>query len=112
MLIKKEGIKLTIFCGLGIAVFPFVLNLIFNFGDWPQLIVYTFGGLFIGLLIAPEVEKKYFPYPVLFQTVCGFIAGCIVALTVNGVDWQLLVIMVFSVLGFTANMWVKYAPIP
>lgn len=112
MLIKKEGIKLVIFCGLAVAAFPFFLNLIINFGDWHKLVVYTFTGVFFGFLIAPELEKKYFPYPVLFQTVCGFVSGCIVALVVNGGDWQLLVIMVFTILGFTASMWVKHAPIP
>ena len=112
VLVKREGINLVVFCGLAFAAFPFVLNLIFNFGEWYQLFVYTFTGIFFGFLIAPELEKKYFPNPVLFQTVCGFIAGCIVALVVNGLNWQLLVIMIFTILGFTANLWIKHAPIP
>ena len=112
MLVKKEGIKLVVICGVAGAAFPFFLNLIINFGDWYKLIVYTFTGIFFGILIAPELEKEYFPHPVLFQSLCGFFAGCIVASIVNGVDWQLLVIIVFTIMGFTANMWIKHAPIP
>ena len=51
--------------------------------DWSRLIYVFVMGLFIGLVLAPEIEPKAFKKPWLFQILGGAIFGIILAIRIT-----------------------------
>ena len=102
-------IKVTLYTSLIVASFFSILSLIFYFGDWYRLIYIFVMSLFVGLVLAPEIEPKAFRNPWLFQILGGAIFGIILAIfmgfEMNGI---IALAGIFAFLGFTASSWLKY----
>lgn len=70
-------------------------------------------GVFFGAVAAPELELRVFKYPVMQQSIAGFIAGIMLGLSF---DLSIEFLLVFGtaglIVGGTANIWAKHVPIP
>ena len=77
------------------------------------LIVYGFAGIFIGAVMAPEIEPKYFKHPKIWQTASS-LAGCILfAYNIEALEnGYVLAIIIGLFLGTTASFWVKHVTFP
>ena len=108
-----KTLKVITISGLSISFIFALCSLIFFFGDWPRLIAVSILGLFVGFIAAPEFEPKAFKEPFLWQAFCGFAVGLTVALYFDLENpFFILSILVGTVLGGTATLWIKHVPIP
>lgn len=83
------------------------------FGDWPRAIFAIVFAIFLGLLIAPHLEPKYFKSPAKFQAVCGaFGLAAGIYTLFESIDLSLLGIFAGAVLGYFAPLWVDRITIP
>ncbi|MGF1911741.1 hypothetical protein L4C38_20190 [Vibrio kasasachensis] len=95
---------------IGLVAIP---SLVFDFGDWTELILRSSVGFFFGLLIAPEIDRKIFRSPAVFQSISGFCCGFTLAYLLNASsEWVLLSALIGFFMGFTARWWVKHIPLP
>ena len=108
-----KSIKISTLSSLSFATIFGLVSLVFYFGEWERLFIVTALGLFIGLLAAPEFDKKAFKNPTLFQTVSGAIGGAI-ACSLFATDMEALILSSFvgGFIGWSASFWVKHVPIP
>tara|TARA_B100001540_G_scaffold12936_1_gene11384 strand:- start:6984 stop:7280 length:297 start_codon:yes stop_codon:yes gene_type:complete len=95
------------------AGFCSVLSLVFFFGDWARLIWVTSFGIFVGVVAAPELDRKAFKFPTLLQAFSGGVAGCVLAVVLGVTPESTFTLIGLGVMvGASANMWVKYVQIP
>ncbi len=77
--------------------------------DKEDLFVRLMAAVFIGLLLAPEVDDGAFLHPVLFQSIAGGLVG-------YAIVWSIFGIAVGACaglfIGFTARYWIKHLSLP
>ena len=108
-----KWLKISIISSVSFSVVFSIFSLLFYFGDWNRLFVIAIFGVFIGLLAAPEFDKKEFKMPTLFQVFCGAIAGGIAA-NYFTTDTEIIIFsfIIGSILGWLTPFWLKYVQIP
>ena len=95
------------------AFFASIGILIIDFGNWNKLFSHLLFAVFLGLIAAPELEPKAFKKPWLFQLTFGLIAGALFGYGINLEGSSLLAsIIIGGLIGWSASLWLKYAPIP
>lgn len=108
-----QAAKITVFSVLFFTGICSLISLIFYFGDWPRLIWVASFGLFVGIVAAPEIDRKAFKYPTLLQAVAGGIAGLILSTVLSLSSESMFALVGLGVMvGASANLWVKYVQIP
>lgn len=108
-----KWLKISLLSGFSFSLVFSVVSLIFYFGDWRRLLVTALFGLFIGLLAAPEFNKKEFTHPSLFQSVSGAMASLIVgSYYSSNLEIIFLSLIVGGLVGWSASFWLKYIQIP
>ncbi len=81
--------------------------------DKEDLFVRLMAAVFIGLLLAPEVDDGAFLHPVLFQSIAGFIAGGLVGYAIVSSIFGIAVGACAGLfIGFTARYWIKHLSLP
>ena len=108
-----KWLKLSIICSLSGAIIFGVFSLVFYYGDWSRFSLVTTIGFFVGLLSAPEFDRKSFKNPALFQVVSGSIVGAIAG-EMFGLDVEGIIILLIAggFLGWLSPYWIKYVTIP
>jgi uncharacterized membrane protein YeaQ/YmgE (transglycosylase-associated protein family) len=105
-------IKTLIYSALFTTVLFCSVSLVFYFGDWFRLGFSLFSGIFVGILLAPELEPKKFKYGWLVQITAGAIAGVFVGLffklEVESIPYCSII---GGFVGWTAPGWLKHFPI-
>ena len=109
----KKGIKLALIVSLIFAVIGIVFGgLTYGF-TFRTVIVYGLFGALLGAISAPELEPKYFQYPMIWQVISS-IMGCL--LFAYGIhassEGYVLALLVGGFLGYTAHFWVKHVVFP
>ncbi|MFS1523151.1 hypothetical protein ACL7TT_03410 [Microbulbifer sp. 2304DJ12-6] len=108
-----QAAKLTIFSALFFVGIFSAISLIFYFRDWERLIWAASFGLFVGVVAAPELNRKTFKYPTLLQAMSGGVAGYILAVALSLSPESIFACVGLGfMLGASANIWVKYVQIP
>ena len=105
--------KVTIFSVLVFAGLFSLISVLFYFGDWTRLAWVASFGAFVGVVAAPELDRKAFKYPSMLQTICGGVAGYILALVLELSPGSSAALTCLGLmLGATTTIWVKYVQIP
>jgi uncharacterized membrane protein YjjP (DUF1212 family) len=108
-----QAARVTIFSVLFFAGICSLVSLVFYFGDWPRLIWVASFGLFVGIVAAPELDRKAFKYPTLQQAAAGGLAGLVLAAVLGLSSESMFAVAGLGVMvGASANLWVKYVQIP
>lgn len=106
--LRTTLISAAVFCPIFAAC-----GLITNWGEWDKLSAYAIIGLVIGLLAAPELSPKSFDSPVMWQSFWGGVCAMLIALFLDAdLRSVALATVVGTVIGMTANLWLKYVPWP
>ena len=108
-----KGIKLAVVLSIIIAILGIVFGGIAYGYSGRTVVVYGAIGAFFGAVGAPEIEPKYFKYPVTWQMFFS-VAGCLLfAFGIEAhLEGYLIAILIGSFLGFTARFWVKHVNFP
>ena len=110
---KMKWIKISILSSLSFSAIFSAVSLLFYFGDWERLFFVAIFGIFVGLLAAPEFDKKEFSYPCLFQVINGAISGLIVGNHFSSNTETIILSVIFGgILGWSAPFWLKHIQIP
>lgn len=106
-------IKIIIFSALFFMAICCVFSLVFYFGDWQRFAFVAFFGLFIGVMLAPELEPKKFKRAWLLQMSAGAMAGLIVGLAI-GYSFGLIICCaaIGAFIGWLAPAWLKHVSMP
>jgi len=108
-----KWIKPTILSSIFFSFAFSTVSLFFYYGEWERLSIVTVFGIFIGLLAAPEFDRKAFKSPALFQIICGSLAGATLGVFFTK---QLELIILSSLIGgfagWLAPYWLKHVQIP
>lgn len=105
--------KVAIYVSVITAAIFGAVSLIFYFGDWIRLILVVIFGLFVGLMVAPELEPKKFKYGWVLQTSAGIVAGVMAGLFFGLTGEEILDCgIIGGFIGWLAPLWVKHVPIP
>tara|TARA_R110002049_G_scaffold309058_1_gene516336 strand:- start:2185 stop:2592 length:408 start_codon:yes stop_codon:yes gene_type:complete len=108
-----QAAKITMLSVLLFVALCSVFSLVFYFGDWTRLIWVASFGLFVGIVAAPELDRKAFKYPTLLQAVSGGVAGCLLAVALGlSSESTFALIGLGLIIGASANIWVKYVNVP
>ncbi len=108
-----KWMKAALICGLLFSCAFGLISLVFYFGEWDRLLFVSLFGFFIGLIAAPEIDKKAFPNPAIFQVFSGLMAGLVIGVAFSlDIDKIILLTILGGVLGWLAPYWIKYVQIP
>jgi len=108
-----QAAKITFFSIIAFAGSFALVSTIFYFGDWARLIWVSSLGLFIGVVAAPEFDRKAFKFPTTLQAIAGGVAGYLVA-QFFGLSPESTVASagLGGMVGVSASFWVKHVVIP
>ena len=110
---KMKWLKISLLSSLFFSAIFSAVSLLFYFGDWERLFFVAIFGIFVGLLAAPEIDRKEFSYPCLFQIINGAIAGFIVGSHLSSnTEIIILSVIIGGVFGWSAPFWLKHVQIP
>ena len=109
----SKGIKLSIILSLIFAVIGVLLGSAESDYTAKSMTVHGFIGAFLGVMFAPELEPKYFHYPVIWQMVFAIIGCMLFAYSIDSSFVGYAIAFVFGgFFGYIANFWLKYINIP
>jgi len=104
---------LLMMSSLGFGLLFATASLLFNFGQWKQLVLLLVAGLGIGVLVAPVFSPSSFENPMPLQAVGGAIAGFFGVWAVsNSVSTALVGVVIGIAIGATAPIWSKQIELP
>jgi presenilin-like A22 family membrane protease len=107
------NVKITLYSILIATVAFCGISLVFYFGDWSRLIFCALTGLFVGILLAPELEPKKFRNGWLLQISAGAIAGIFIGLFFRQESEFIIYCSILGgFIGWTAPKWIKHFPFP
>jgi hypothetical protein len=108
-----QAAKITLFSVCAFAGLFGLFSLMFYFGDWPRLAAVASLGVFLGVLAAPQFDRKAFKYPTVLQAISGGVAGYILGAVLDlSPESRFALVGLGTMLGATANSWVKHVPVP
>ncbi len=108
-----KWLKISFISSLIFSVLFSTFSLIFYFGDWSRLIVVAIFGVFIGLLAAPEIDRKAFDNPLLFQVFSAAMAGAIIGYYFStNIEIIVSSCIIGGFIGWLAPYWLKHVQIP
>lgn len=113
-MIKKQYIKLSLLVCISFGIIFSISALSFEHWSWFKFVTMFLFGITIGGLFIPELEPKATKKPVLFQTIVGAIGGSLLAVITTDYNPQHLIIglVAGTILGISAQFWIKYIPMP
>lgn len=78
-----------------------------------NLVLLGAAGASLGAMAAPELEPKYFRYPVLWQVLCGVLGGLGVGAVVKPTPSALAASAIIGgFIGMLAPHWLKHVQLP
>jgi len=108
-----KAIRISLISSFGFAFVFGLSSLLFYFGDWKRTLLVTLLGLFIGFIVAPEIEPKVFKIAWLVQLIGGLFAGGIIGwLFLSSAEKVGISIICGGIFGWLAPFWVKHVQIP
>lgn len=106
--------KIVLWSILIAAAFFGGFSLLFHFGDWERFGLVIIFALFVGVVIAPEIDQKSFKNGWLLQIAAGAIAGLLLGLFFHLESIELLAYcsVIGGFLGWLAPAWIRHLQIP
>lgn len=90
-----------------------VVSVVFYFGDWVRLGAVSAMGLFVGLVAAPELDRKAFKSPKQWQLFSGAAFGGLLGFVLSGESQVIIACcIIFALIGVTASSWLRHLPVP
>ena len=109
----NKGIKALLISCSSLAILGILFGGLAYSYDIHALIVYGISGMFIGAVLAIEIEPDYFRYPLFFKTLFSVAGCCIFAFSIDAsFNGYILAVLTGLFLGLTASYWLKYLTFP
>ena len=109
----NKGIKALLICCSVLSLLGMIFGGFVYGYETHALLIYAFAGIFIGAVMAIEIEPRYFKFPVFWQTILS-ISGCMLfaySIHASAITY-ILAAIIGLFLGLTAQYWLKHVTFP
>lgn len=101
-----KSIKIILLVSIGAGVLFILSSLLCNCSELDNSLYIGFFGLFVGILVAPEVEKKLIKHKAAYHLFFGALFGIATAYIFGaGIDWYFVALLGGGLFGLATPVW-------